>query len=267
MAIRLDMTDEEAQFQSFKDMMLQFDEHITFAFIVREVAKKTSKIHLQGCIELDKSQKENMRIHLIRKIYKGKAPKGIYSFAIVKDYQAYMEYLSKGEEEGTLPCVVYWKGITQQQVDAFREGAVKTQQEYLKKQSDIKKKHKVLTGAIKCINYLEEHKSSFIDDEGYLDQGKMAHIIISFFRNTSVVHDRIIFRKFYNLANNHFNPKGHTWDMLHDLRHEITLSKVLVSTGHPEYHSGHLHIRHADDGHFDELEKELISNEVLNNDE
>lgn len=254
-------------------MMEYYKPQMYSALIVSEYAKQTGKFHYQGIMSINPDKVQAIRVYIKRNIYKGNASRGIYSISPVRDYNDYMVYLSKGVEptpdnmHGEEPVIVFNWEIPNAILQHYRSLAVDKQQDHLKKQSDIKKKRKVLTGATKCINYLEEHRSSFIDDEGYLDQGKMAHIIISFFRNTSVVHDRIIFRKFYNLANNHFNPKGHTWDMLHDLRHEITLSKVLVSTGHPEYHSGHLHIRHADDDHFDELEKELISNEVLNNDE
>lgn len=268
-AIRLDIQDYHEQLASLQQMLRHYEGDIFRVLIVSEYAKKTGKFHFQGILHMDTSRESSMRLYIKRNIYKGDAPRGIYSLSDVKNYDDYMRYLSKGVEPtpsniyGEEPVIVF-NNYSDETLGYYRELAVEKQQEHLKKQSDIKKKRKVLTGATKCLAYLEEHRSSFIDDEGYLDQAKMAHIIISFFRNTSVVHDKIIFRKFYNLANNHFNPKGHVRTMLADLRYETTLSKVLVSTGRSVGEA--LHLKY-DDVEYDELEKELISNEVLNNDE
>lgn len=167
-AYRVDEHPEVDIFAGTKLFLEEYKDVIQKAYIVKEVAKKTGKIHLQGVLYIDDSVKlKDMRNFIVRKVLRGKNTSGCYAFPPVKELSKYMVYLQKGEQgwidglkgfiEGEAPQVWYSYNMDLAMLEEYREVALGEQEKYLRVSKGKKK-----TIGQEIIDYCKEREDLFL---------------------------------------------------------------------------------------------------------
>lgn len=185
-AIRIDLIDEEKNIEGMNAFIKVFEDVIEQAFIVKEIAKKTRKKHLQGIIKTAEGVKDkDMRNFIKRKILHNQGEKGDYAFPPVKHYDKYMVYLSKGVEgwcdlegfnEGEAPEVFYTKGYTEETLAHYRQCALEIQENYIKTKQEKKQRKSNLGEDL--WEYVKAHEGDFIKEATLSDEAVVKGVVL-----------------------------------------------------------------------------------------
>lgn len=187
MTIKLKAFHVDIKYVEEPEIIKRFKEIIELvdkAYVVIENGKVTNKRHLQGMISYEDDDKEKItkkiRNIIVNKLLDKQGKKGDYSFTDVKKYEEYMIYLSKGDGEKP-PEIIYKKGITEEDIDRYRDTAIFQQTQYKEAQEKKQSQNK----AKQYIEWFKEHKlKSYYDwthNKYDFQYGRICEDIMEFF--------------------------------------------------------------------------------------
>lgn len=171
------------------------------AFIVVETAKISQKRHIQGMIQVEDTKKIHDKIrNIIRnKLLNKQGSKEDYSYSTVKAYDEYMIYLTKGEDEKP-PQIIYIKGITEEQIERYREQAIFQQEKFKKSQE---KKYKQPNKVQEFKQYYERECLPRVAERDYkFKYQEIIDDILNFFNNKEMLFREQLVEQYLNLVFN-----------------------------------------------------------------